>query len=1050
LARARRLYCLGAVAVPETTAAAYALWTAQVAGTAITVGNIVTTVIAVYGTYQAQSKARAAARAQRAAYNEGLTDRTVSVMRADNPWQVIYGTPVVAPAVVALLTSGGRDEFKHLVVVWAAHECAAIEEVYLNGEALGPLDEYGNVTTGRWASGRTESIGEVQTLSATGSLTLNHPPTNVLSVSYNFGSGSGDGESIQSLRADDFDVVGSTVTLKPQHVEAWANLAVQVNYDWLKLRPNVNLRHYLGSDDQTADAGLLTWVPTEWSASDRGRGLCYSVITFDLNEPELQGGPPQVTGKVRGKRVYDPRLDSTQPGGSGAQRVDEKTTWAYSRNVALCLGDFLRHRYGKNARSNQVQWDSVGATANVCDELWAYEDPDQPRYTCDGAFSTGADPDDTLNKLCQAMGGFATFMGTWHVQAGSYTAPVMALTDADNAGAIEVVPAPSGDQVMNGLRGRFYNPDAYDQVTDYTPYINAAFVAEDGGSYLDDLDLPFARSQGRCHQLARIQVERSRGMQLVYPAKMRAYSLKPGQRIALTCSVLGISNSVFRVVKREYAAGQAVKLTLQQDDVSYYDATDAPASLPPPTQTGPNPFVVVPPAAFSAVSTPAVTVFDDDGTVISRARIFYQASNDVLVRSAGSLQVEYRLAAATDWQRHADAPGDSQSLQLRGLQDEQAYVVRARWRNSFGVVSDWRGAAVQTEVPSEAGAGGRGASFVNLPVFKRAATLPATPTGGSFNFDTNVLTPPAGWSKDHPGSTSTEFVFEARTIFVSANSSGTVTAGTWGVPVPVAKDGEDGADGDDGINGQPGAPGAPALAARLSTYAAVFAADSTGLVDAGQSFPTSITLTLGSIDDTAAWAVSRTTSDPSITTTLVGATVTVTGMGTALDTGWVDVGATKGAVSINPLRINLSKAKRAMPASGPVQNPGFFAFDAFAFVPADARAFIRFNRDGTVFGGDGFGTGAKAGDYFLPNAVAVGDAYELRIEVLNTGGNSGGLSGIAPGVWHPLSSSCTFALTTSENQYALRTLNFAYYIRNATTLQQACSGQGVLSAEVEP
>lgn len=1007
--------------MPETAAAAaYAWWTTPVwAG--ITYGTIITTVVAVYGTIDAQSKARARARSAREAYNAGLTDRTVSVMQADNPWQVIYGEAVVAPAIVATLTSGDRDQYKHVVAVWAAHDCQAIEDVRFNGETVGALDTSGNVTTGRYFSTATETEFENHTISAGGVITLSRVPARVLSVSHNFGSGSGDGENVQSLGPDAFDVVGAVVTLKPEHLAVWAGLVASVNYDWVRAVPRLRVRHHLGADDQEADAALLVECPTEWSSTDRGRGLCYSVFTFDLNEPEFQGGPPQITGLLKGKRVYDPRADSTQPGGSGAQRVDTPSTWGWSQNPALCVADFVRGRYGKAARANQVQWPTVVTAANVCDELWDYETPDQPRYTCNGSFRTSDDPDSTLDQLCQGMAGFATYMGTWHVQAGSYTAPVMALADADNAGPVEVVPAPAGDQVMNGLRGRFYNPDAYDQVTDYAPYVNAAFVTEDGESYMGDLDLPFTRSHARCHQLARTQVERSRGMQLVYPAKLRAFSLKPGQRITLSCSVLGISNSIFRVVKREYAAGQAVKLTLQQDDPSYYDATDAPASLPVPTQTTSSPWQVAPPANLQALSTAAVVLRDDDGTVISRVRLTYTAAADVLVRNAGALQVEYRLADETAWQRHADGAGDSTYLQLLGLQDQRAYVVRGRWRNSLGVVSDWASTAVKTALPSEVVGGSGGVSFATVSVFQNASSTPAAPTGGSFNFDTGVATAPAGWLVNKPASSSTQSTYEARYVYSSTTGTGTVAGGLHTTPVAVARNGADGAPGEPG---DPGTPGAPALSARLSTYAVIFAADSMGTVDSGQSFPVSMTLFLGATDDTSNWALSRSTSDGSITTTLSGATVTITGMGTALDTGWVDIEATRsGYPTQGPLRVNLAKAKRATPASGPVANIGSLYCSDTAIANDNAYAAVEFMTNGTIRRVQSGGATATIGNWYLPNSSGVGAGYQVIFTAIG-----GSPVDVNSGV---ISVGRYVGLTDETNGFSIKQATVGYSLRTA-------------------
>ncbi|KAK0349128.1 hypothetical protein LTR94_034398, partial [Friedmanniomyces endolithicus] len=37
----------------------------------------------------------------------------------------------------------------------------------------------------------------------------------------------------------------------------------------------------------------------------------------------------------RGLKVYDPRLDSTYPGGSGSHRLNNAATWTYSANPIL-------------------------------------------------------------------------------------------------------------------------------------------------------------------------------------------------------------------------------------------------------------------------------------------------------------------------------------------------------------------------------------------------------------------------------------------------------------------------------------------------------------------------------------------------------------------------------------------------------------------------------------------------------------------------------------------------------------------------------------------
>jgi hypothetical protein len=700
-----------------------AITLASTAFLGLTYANLIFISTMVYGVVKGRSDARKAQRNARNAYNAGLTDRTASILSADNPWQIILGRATVGPAYVAVLTSGAKDEFKHVVAVWAAHQCDAIEDITIAGESIGALDGSGNTISGKWFKGETRTDYELRTVSAGGVVTVAHPVAKLHAMGYSVGTGID--EVWTYLSAGDVTVSGTTITINPALVSAWAGLIVEVNYDWSTGSSNLRVRHYLGSPDQTADAALLAELPAEWTSNDRLRGLTYSVFRLNLNEPEFQGGPPQFRARIRGALVFDPRTDVT----------------AWSSNAALCVAHYLRAEYGMRATEAQVLEAPLITAAHASDEALLVAGNLVPRYTINGSFRTDADPGSVLDQLCQAMAGFATFTGAWHVQAGVYAAPTATLTDADNAGSIEVVAAPSGEDVFNGVRGRFFDPTRFDEMTDFPPYQNAAFKTEDGGVDLwAPLDLPFSDSAWRCHNLARIFTERSRGMQLVYPSKMSGLLLKVGQRVTLTNSFLSIDAQVFRIVKREFKLGQAVMLTLQQDDATYWDAADAPASLPSPSQPGFDPFVVAAPTGLVAVSNPSVTEYDDDGTVISRVLLQYDESPDALVASGGALQIEYRLSNTSDWQRAPEAPGSSTQAQIQGMTDARQYVIRARWRNGLGAVSDWATTSVLTDSPSNIAANAVLVQLVSsAQIFTFDAAGLASPSGQTINF-TAVLT----------------------------------------------------------------------------------------------------------------------------------------------------------------------------------------------------------------------------------------------------------------------------------------------------------------------
>ena len=89
------------------------------------------------------------------------------------------------------------------------------------------------------------------------------------------------------------------------------------------------------------------------------------------------------------------------------------------------------------------------------------------------------------------------------------------------------------------------------------------------------------------------------------------------------------------------------------------------------------------------------------------------------------------------------------------------------------------------------GVGTDGKSLFEGLIFKRSSTsITTAPTGGSFNFGTNVLTPPTGWSIDIP--TGTDPVYTSSGLFEITGSTGTDNTVAWSVPSKTFADGEDG------------------------------------------------------------------------------------------------------------------------------------------------------------------------------------------------------------------------------------------------------------------
>ena len=106
------------------------------------------------------------------------------------------------------------------------------------------------------------------------------------------------------------------------------------------------------------------------------------------------------------------------------------------------------------------------------------------------------------------------------------------------------------------------------------------------------------------------------------------------------------------------------------------------------------------------------------------------------------------------------------------------------------------------------GIGVDGNSVFQFSVFKRSVTVPNAPTGGSYNFTTNTITAPDGWSETIPDSDGTP-LYQSTTIATVSGATGTDSSLSWSAPGVIAKDGVNGVDGVDGVDGDPGEPGDP-------------------------------------------------------------------------------------------------------------------------------------------------------------------------------------------------------------------------------------------------
>lgn len=429
-------------------------------------------------------------------------------------------------------------------------------------------------------------------------------------------------EAIDDVWLDDVKISG----------DAWNSTTGAVTSG--KYAGKLHIWKHLGTDAQTADPQLVAGCP-DYDSSYRARGNAYLHIRCEFDEEKWDGGPPQsIYALVKGQRVYDPRLDSTN-GGSGSQRVDQPTTWTYSNNWALCVASYLTGgslvydtddadlmgHIGYGIEPDLIDWPSVIAAANESDEsLSGGSAPPtgaQVRYTCDGTGSTGNQLDDNLDQIRSAGAGqVVPINGRYGVFAAAYEAPTVSLDEDDLAGDIEYIPVAPRDKRYNAVRGTFFSALTWQDI-EFMPRQDASYVTLDGGRQeWRDIELPFTTDEYRAQRLAEIALNQSRNVgTLKFPGSARAMKVNPWQTVNVSIAELGWVNKVFRCIERTVSEdGSSVELSLRAESSgSYADPATADYTQPDNLPSAVNPAdELAPPTNFTATGGPSSIVFQWD------------------------------------------------------------------------------------------------------------------------------------------------------------------------------------------------------------------------------------------------------------------------------------------------------------------------------------------------------------------------------------------------------------------------------------------------------
>jgi hypothetical protein len=323
-------------------------------------------------------------------------------------------------------------------------------------------------------------------------------------------------EEISDIWLDGLRIPSADINASTGVVTGFSVDSVQKLYIW----------KHLGAHNQTADSYLDTLF-TEWTSDHRGNGIPYIVVAMASDDNLFpMGAPSNIFAMVKGRRLYDPRLDSTN-GGSGSHRYTDATTWAWSNNPVLCRRDYITggsrtystatpdNRLGLAESNSRIDDAIVTAQANICDELVlippASPTTHQARYTCDVELSCGnthRENIDILEACC--IGNTSVVGGKIRINAGAFNTPTVTITADDVIDGMSVNTHNVGEDTYNYIIPEFYDEAQNYQLTPGPGRTQSTYQTDDGQLLPRTIELHAVKDSYRAQRIANIHLEMTR------------------------------------------------------------------------------------------------------------------------------------------------------------------------------------------------------------------------------------------------------------------------------------------------------------------------------------------------------------------------------------------------------------------------------------------------------------------------------------------------------------------------------------------------------------
>lgn len=363
-----------------------------------------------------------------------------------------------------------------------------------------------------------------------------------------------------------------------------------------------------------------------WDAASKLSGYAaigWSML-FDKDGKVFSSGLPLLGAYGKWVKVYDPRKDSTQPGGSGSHRLGDEDTYEWSEWPALHAGTYAYGRYQNGKRTfgmglpaDGIDWAAVAAWANVCEAN---------NWTMFGVIYEGVGAGeserrwDNLKDICFA-GGAEPILGG--VLTFKYSAPTVALdtitmddlTDDDAS----VVTMQTYRDRINTVIPKYRSEDHNWELVDGEAVVNSTFLTEDGEAKREVWPFNFVKNVEQATQLAAYRMFDSREIPVTLVCKPRLRNYRPGECLYLDLPELGLEIEAIILRRLVDPVSMTVTFELLTETTAKHAYCLGQTGTAPPTpalnMTGEDRDIILAAAAVPSTifrQDAAPTVFRDD------------------------------------------------------------------------------------------------------------------------------------------------------------------------------------------------------------------------------------------------------------------------------------------------------------------------------------------------------------------------------------------------------------------------------------------------------